>query len=146
MGIDAMLFAKKAKKGICFDREYNIRIYTYIFEYENQLSCKDEDFLYDIRSMLSNPKKGVGQEMLLYLLEANLKAINMQTEEDYSDHHTKKLLEFLKKHPNDNYFTVTDHADPPYYEYLKENKGDKIYGHWETSDKSDMYAYEDEGE
>jgi len=122
MGVDACMFAMKAKKYVYFDRLHAIEKFWDLDgrEYE------DASLVFD----LLEKKRGVPNAKVLEFLNANLKAWK-KFESDGSQGKSgwiEHLIKFVNAHPDDEFMVVTDHEEPPSWDYQKKYNGD--YEEW----------------
>lgn len=114
MGLDAGLFAKKAKKYYWFDRLYNIQEYdSFYFNLENhkiQMSEKEFNSLDNTYDKLVN-RVGVKKDELIGFLRKNMECWTMgDPERVYHAGWCKCLIKFVEEYPDDEFFVVTDNS------------------------------------
>lgn len=122
MGVDACMFAKKAKRYYYFDRLYNINRGIWA---EDALT--DDEFMEGDRIYykLINDKSATAAEVRK-LCELNLKGYKTTPDDDRSGW-IMNILEFVNKFPDDEFFVQTDHEQPPSWGYQKGEYHNKYY-------------------
>ena len=105
MGVDAFIFATKAKKCFYFDRKYNYVAYVYEPVYE------------DLLDKISN-KIPINNEQANYIADAN---IDYWNNSETDSHHrviwNKLIKQFIEMCPNDLFLIHSDHDTEPYYSH-----------------------------
>lgn len=130
MGVDAGIFAKKAKKYFWFDRLYNIERF---FELDDQeLVLQLDSIKHDL---MEKDNKLVGYQIIRFL-KFNIEAWIAGPQEDrYHAEWVKQIIEFVEAHPDDNFFVATDHTDA--YDLIGEMHGERScwtgqYNEWKS--------------
>lgn len=112
MGVDASLFAVKAKKYYYFDREYNV----------NVLDLTIDDTLYDGAMFDLTRIKSSDFDRTSYVLNKNIQYWKYQPEsESHRASWNESLLKFIQMFPDDTFFIATDHEEPPYWDIAKKD-------------------------
>ena len=118
MGVDAGIFAKKAKKYFWYDRDYHLTAHMN----ENvpgDVSVKCEDIRWRLRD---GHRHKVTAEEVIFLANSNIRAWLSEIE-DQQHHHLNVLgvKEFAEAYPDDEFFIDTDSQSA--YEYIGEMNG-----------------------
>lgn len=142
MGVDASLFARKAKMYVDVDRHLNLHLFFYLDEYEKSVGEKEIEFLNEIWDGLTH-QKSMGYDELKYLLESNIKVGEMENKYANHKYWNQVALKFIEKYPNDEYFLVSDHEEPSHYDYMKKYSEPRYYNS-DALPKEDRNAYEEE--
>jgi hypothetical protein len=116
MGVDASLFAVKAKKYYYFDREYNVNVFD--LAWSNGGDSKYEDVMFALTNL-----KSCDYDRVVYILNKNIDYWKAQPEErDRSrESWNQSLLKFIQMFPNDTFFITTDHEEPPYWDIAEKD-------------------------
>ncbi len=106
MGVDAVIFDRKSKDCLYFDRLTNL--YSY---------CDDNYGLLD-----SLQRKGASVPSAEVVRGMNAALANLERA-DRSNSWTKAIRDFAQQRPHGEFFVVSDHDDPPFYDFLVEYGG-----------------------
>lgn len=121
MGVDAGIFAKKAKKYFWFDRLSNIQKY---WNAPNEF-VSDLSDTYDHLMMESN---NLSESEILNFLNASVQAWEAgEEEQQYHAGWVRKIIKFVKAHSGDNFFVAADNDNA--YDLIGEMHG-KSGGIW----------------
>lgn len=118
MGVDASLFAKKSKTYFYFDREYNLQGHWKV----DDIHPDDFDLQDGLLSEIKN--EGLGNSDTLFFLEENL-SLMKEAGEANSSIWTRRLIKFVKEHPDDHFFIRNESQDM--YDLYDEYKEWKDY-------------------
>jgi hypothetical protein len=104
MGVDASMFAKKAKKYLYFDREYNLKAHWDMDDMnESDFQLQDNLFQEMKDCWLSNGD-------VIYYLKENIELAE-EVKEDCKVIWSKRLLEFVEECPDDHFFIRNSNQD-----------------------------------
>lgn len=130
MGVNASIFARKAKKYVQIDRERNI---TY-----PMLDGQKDDLLDKFNGYES---EGINNEDLLLVTDIMIRFADRDREE-YVIFHSKQMVDFIKTFPDDMFFLENDSGNNDHYYHLM--KKNEKYGLYDDSlPKEDLFAYEE---
>jgi len=117
MGVDAGIFAKKAKKYFWFDRLSNIDSYWNLPDWGS--NCYLE-----IRDNLMNRNNTLTTYEILNFLRANVEAWELGEESQrYHANWVRGIISFVEAHPEDQFFVALDNDDA--YDLIGEMNGEK---------------------
>ena len=107
MGVDASLFAKKAKKYFYFDRDYNLRSHDWVDD------CPED--AYEIQSGLHKElsSQWLCDSDVIYFLKENIEIWKEYGDEEDKCriYWSKKLIKFVEAHPGDKFFIARDNEN-----------------------------------
>jgi hypothetical protein len=120
MGIDAFIFAHKARKCFYFDRVKNIA--------RGAVDMADEE-PYD---RLRDPTRRVPLDLLKEIAQASIQYWKTATDEGLIDDNTHRvrwcelIIKFAEQYPDDTFFVVTDHDSPDCHEIRRGEGYDEV--------------------
>lgn len=125
MGVDARIFAKNANKCFYFDRQHNYLTRWWVKD-GSDLKDPVADYIVDRLCQGS-----VLAEDARYLAEVNIREWAftdvldpiqaLSRPNDHRVYWNIQITKFIKEHPNDQFFVISDHDDPSMHDYIKEN-------------------------
>ncbi len=142
MGIDAYIFAERARRCFYFDRQKNL------LQGAGGMPEDLEEIFWRIKSRASGgtppwisipPKAGAGdtctKEEVLRLVRWNREDRDDREEDEERRHrrlHWNELIErFVREYPEDRFFVWSDHDDPPSWDIIEKERYQPIEYAWE---------------
>ena len=123
MGADSVIFEKKSKRYYYFDRHYNF------------MHRSDDDRAQELYAKLEQEWNGrvpgefgtINQAEVIELAKLNIEHWKTQGEDAGRVFWNKHIIEFAELHPDGEFFVVSDHHEPPYWDIRDRDK----YTEWE---------------